>query len=128
MKAFRTFMFLALAGCVLTSFPSIAGAQSLGERLQVTFSVPVQVPGSVLPAGSYLFESLKTGHMTRILSSDGGRVYGTFLTVPETRGQAPEKASVQLADRASSAPQKVQSWFVAGKNVGNEFVYDEGGK
>jgi len=97
----------------------------LGQKIQVTFSNPVELPGTVLPQGTYIFESLNSQHMTRVLSADGSEVFGTFLTIPEDRLQTADKGIVEMGETASSNPKRVQSWFGPGKSVGNEFVYEQ---
>ena len=108
--------------CLIALTPQTQ-AQSLDEKVRVTFSAPVEVPGHVLPAGTYVFTAVEPGHVTRILSADGKTVYGTFVTVPEERLQPGDSATVILGENATSAPERVQAWFYPGNSTGSEFMY-----
>lgn len=124
MKAYRKLMVATLAAAVLAAVTPNARAQMVSQKIQVKFSGPVELPGTVLPSGSYVFESMDSGHMTRVFNADQSEVLGTFLTVPEDRRETAEKAIVELGESVSGAPRKVQSWFSPGKSVGDEFIYD----
>src|SRR4249920_3321983 len=93
MNLYRKLTLAALATTVLAVLTPNARAQMLEERERVTFSGPVEVPGVVLPAGSYVFEALENGHLTRILSADATHVYATLFTVPDEQREPVEKAT-----------------------------------
>jgi hypothetical protein len=87
-----------------------ARGQSLEQKIKVTFSAPVMVPG---------------GSLTRILSADEKHVYATLLTVPTERAQPAEEVTVILGRSPEGSPQRIESWFYPGDSVGSEFVYDK---
>lgn len=62
----------------------VAGTSSLETTL--TFSHDVQVPGTTLAAGTYLFTLISPTTM-RITSEDRKKVYTTFTTMPTSRSQ-----------------------------------------
>jgi hypothetical protein len=125
MNTYRKLTLAALAATVLAVLTPNARAQMLEERERVTFSGPVEVPGVVLPAGSYIFEALENGHLTRILSADEKHVYATLFTVPEESREPVEKATVILGESLKGAPEKVEVWFFPGDSIGNEFIYQK---
>src|SRR5689334_17175274 len=64
-------------------FAIAANADESDEAMTVTFSTPVQIPGKVLPAGSYLFKLADDGsdpNVVQILNSDGTRLYEMVTT------------------------------------------------
>src|ERR1043165_4317300 len=107
MNAFRYLLFAGLAAVLFGVLPTNAHAQLLEERMQVTFSSPVEVPGEVLPAGTYTFEALKNGTMTRILSADEKHVYATLMTVPEERLDPVQNRNVVLDESSKGSPERV---------------------
>jgi hypothetical protein len=123
MNAYRKLTLAALVVTVVAVLTPNAGAQMLEERMRVTFSGPVEVPGEVLPAGSYIFEALENGRVTRILSADEKHNYATLLTVPDERLEAVEEPAVVLKESPKGAPARIQAWFYPGESVGNEFLY-----
>jgi len=116
---------VATATLFLTN-PSVR-AQEIGfqGKITATFSAPVEVPGEVLPAGTYVFEMLKPGTLTRILSADEKHIYATVLTVPDEQREPPGDASVILKKNDQGGPERVDAWFIPGDPVGCEFVYEK---
>jgi hypothetical protein len=123
MNAYRKPALSALVAIFLAVLAPNARAQMLEEKIQVTFSGPVEVPGEVLPAGTYIFEALENGHLTRILSADEKHVYATLSTIPDERMEPMEKPAIILGESPKGAPERVESWFYPGDSVGNEFLY-----
>jgi hypothetical protein len=125
MTAYRKLAAAAFAIALLAAMPSNAHAQLLDEKVHVTFSAPVEVPGRVLPEGTYVFVAIGPNHLTRILSEDEQTIYGTFLTAPQERLEAPEKATVILGENTQGGPERVEAWFYPGDSIGSEFMYPE---
>jgi hypothetical protein len=118
---------LAIAAGITASmavFSPGARAELLEQKMTVKFSAPVEVPGEVLPPGTYVFEALQDGRLTRILSADERRIYATVFTVPEEKIQAVDKPEVTLEESTTQgSPERVDSWFYPGESIGNEFMY-----
>ena len=125
MNSCRKLTLAALATTVLAVLTPNARAQMLEERERVTFSGPVEVPGEVLPAGSYVFEALENGHLTRILSADETHVYATLFTVPDEQRESVEKATIVLGEGPKGSPERVKEWFFPGDSTGNEFIFQK---
>jgi len=123
MNGCRKVAVAAIGSAALTLFAPHARAQLIEQRISVTFSGPVEVPGEVLPAGTYVFEALQDGTMTRILSPDEKHVYATLITVPAEKMEPVDNATVILGKSQEGIPQRVDSWFFPGESVGSEFVY-----
>jgi hypothetical protein len=100
-----------------------AQAQLLEEKIYVTFSNSVEVPGYMLPAGTYVFESLEGGVLTRILNADETHVYATLFTVPDERRDPMDDAKVILRESPEKTNERVDEWFYPGMSVGHEFTY-----
>ena len=106
MKAYRYFTLAVLAGSFLAVLTPSACAQTYDAKMKVTFSGPVEVPGTVLPGGSYVFESMDSAHLTRILSADESKVIGTFFTMPDDRGQPADHSVVSWEKARTEFRQK----------------------
>src|ERR1041385_5417704 len=85
MKFIRIFAIVGVGVLLCAAFSQNARAGILdGNRTVVTFSQPVEIPGAVLPAGTYVFEQVEGfEHVARILSADETHVYATLETVSE---------------------------------------------
>src|SRR5262245_33672673 len=115
--------FTALIVTAMVTPTPNAQAQMLEEKLKVTFSGPVELPGTVLPAGSYVFEALETGRLTRVLSADETHTYATLITVPDEKKDTATKPLVILEEGPKGGLERVEAWFYPGYSIGNEFIY-----
>ena len=126
MITYRKFTIAAISAAAMAIFSPGARAQAFEEKLTVSFSAPVEVPGEVLPAGTYVFEALQGGRLTRILSVDEKHIYATLLTVPEEKEEPVEKPTINLdGPLAQGSPERVDSWFYPGESTGNQFIYQK---
>lgn len=115
---------LALVG-VLSVSPASAQT-NLNQRTVLTFSQPIEVPGKVLPAGSYTFElheSQMNRHIVQVYDADGKELITTFLAIPNRRLETTDDTVVRFAEVASGQPQAMRAWFYPGQTVGQEMVY-----
>jgi hypothetical protein len=123
-------MCLALGGALCATR---ASADSLtGESSRVTFSGPVDIPGRVLPAGTYEFKVLDNSptsdlQTVEVLNNDGSHAIALLRTVPVSRPVNPVdrngRSEVLLEQQGSNAPEAVKEWFADGDSRGHEFVY-----
>ena len=115
---------LALVGLAMVT---PASAQTnLNQRTVLTFSQPIEVPGKVLPAGTYTFElheSQMNRHIVQVYDADGKKLITTFLAIPNRRLQTTEDTVVRFAEVAPGQPQAMRAWFYPGQTVGQEMVY-----
>jgi hypothetical protein len=128
----RVFQNLSCACALLATLATAAQAQDTAETRRLTlltFSQPVQLPGTTLPAGTYRFEMAdinNAAHTVRVLSEDGQKVIGTFSTMSSTLPQRDLKDQatlVMFAERPAGQPQAAREWFYPGRSIGEEFIY-----
>jgi hypothetical protein len=101
-------------------------ADESNQKIVFTFSGPVEIPGQVLAAGTYVFklaDSTSDRNIVQVFSKDEKHLYGTFLAVPDERLRPAEKPIVTFDERPANSPEAVKAWFYPGDNVGHEFVY-----
>lgn len=118
-------MFLGLG---LAATLPVARADEWNQRTVLTFREPVEIPGQVLPAGTYVFKlanSTTSRHIVQVFNKDENRVHGTFLVIPSHRARPSEKTIIRFEERAAGSPQAIKAWFYPGKSYGHEFVYPE---
>jgi hypothetical protein len=119
-------MILLVDFCMLVAMLPQAKADEWNQKTIVTFSGPVEIPGKVLLAGSYLFKLVNSDSdrdIVQVFSEDGSTLYGTFSAIPDYRRQAPGKTVITFEERAAGSPEAVKAWFYPGDNYGHEFVY-----
>jgi len=113
---------MLLAG---TFFVPKVRADVSDKKTIVTVNEPIQVPGKVLPAGTYVFKLLDSNDRTlvAIYDADEMHVITTIQGIPGFRTETPDKAILQLEERPSGQPEALKAWFYPGDNFGVEFVY-----
>jgi hypothetical protein len=85
----------------------------------------VQIPGQVLPAGTYTFEQAEPDgnpNVVRIFDADGTQLVSTLETVPTERLETGEETTVTLANAGSSNPDYLVTRFYPDRLIGHRFV------
>ena len=116
-------VFSVVLACVV-SLP-LARASQDDQLTKVIFDQSVEVPGRVLPAGSYWFLRDKTSiNVVRIFSLDWKTLYATELTEATERMEPVDRTTFTFAeDREASKPEALLKWFYPGETIGHEFIY-----
>jgi hypothetical protein len=118
---------LLLAGvAVLGSLMPMAKADDWDQKTIFTFSGPVEIPGQVLPAGTYVFKlanSSSDRNIVQVFNRDQNHLYGTFLAVPDYRLRPADRPIITFDERPAGSPEAVKAWFYPGENYGHDFVY-----
>ena len=122
-KMFTGIICLTLLGA--TFFVPKVRADESDEKTIVTVNEAIQVPGKVLPAGSYVFKLLDPNDRTlvAIYNADGRHLITTIQGIPDYRMETPSEAILQLEERPEGQPEALTEWFYPGDNFGVEFVY-----
>jgi len=104
--------------------PKVRAAES-DKKTIVTVNQPIQVPGKVLPAGTYVFKRLNSNDPTlvAIYNDDESHFVTMVQGISDYRMETPDKAILQLEERPSGQPEALKAWFYPGDNTGVEFVY-----
>lgn len=113
---------VGLLGAMLPS----AKAGVWNQKTTMTFSGPVEIPGQVLSAGTYVFKLADSGsdrNIVQVFSKNEKHLYGTFLAIPDYREKPSGRTVVTFEERAAGAPEAVKEWFYAGEEYGHAFVY-----
>jgi hypothetical protein len=110
----------------VTAFVPAALADESNQRTQLTFDKPVEVPGHILPAGTYWFvlvNDFSSRDVVRIFSADQKTLYATEMTASAERVESADETLLKFAERESSKPQALLTWFYPGELIGHEFLY-----
>lgn len=122
----RTTKTVAIWVCVVMLAALVARADEWNKKTVVTFSAPVEIPGKVLPAGTYvfkLFDSASDRNIVQIWNKNETQLIATTLALPDYRLQPPNDPIITFEERATGAPPAIRAWFYPGDNYGYEFVY-----
>jgi hypothetical protein len=100
-------------------------ADESDKKTIVTINEPIQVPGKVLPAGTYVFKILDPNERTlvEIYNADETHLVTMVRGIPDSRMKTPDKAIIELEQQEPGQPEALKAWFYPGDNAGVEFVY-----
>jgi hypothetical protein len=119
----------ACATLLLAAFsPRSVRADSWDRKTSISFSDSVQVPGTTLPAGKYVFKlwnSPSDRYVVQIFNERENHVYATLLTIPDYRMNPPDKTVISFYEAPAGQPQPIKAWFYPGDSNGREFVYSK---
>ncbi|MGB8474765.1 MAG: hypothetical protein WCE61_11835 [Candidatus Acidiferrum sp.] len=114
---------LTLLGATLATG---ARADEWNKKTVMTFSETIEIPGQILPAGTYTFvllDSPADRHIVQIFNADGTHIIATILAINNYRLTPTGDTVVKFAERAGDNPEALKAWFYPGDNFGQEFVY-----
>jgi hypothetical protein len=103
-----------------------ARADQWDKKTIVTFSDAVEIPGQVLPAGTYVFklaDNPSDRHIVQVWNANEDQILATILTIPKTRFETPDESKFEFEERAGDSPMALKAWFYPGNSTGEEFRY-----
>ena len=122
---------------VLLTIAALLLALSLGPRAKaddwdkktiVTFDQDVQIPGQVLPAGTYVFKLFRSSadrFTVQVWEGSEFQLLATLITIGDSYPNPSGKAYFVLDTSGTDEgyPPAVVSWFFAGSDEGRDFIY-----
>ena len=120
----RVMLFVGLG--LLGGIVQRAAADDFDQKTVFTFSGPVEIPGQVLSAGTYVFklaDSSSDRNIVQVFNKDETHLYGSFLAIPDYRIKPAGKTIITFEERPAGSPEAVKAWFYPGENYGRDFVY-----
>src|ERR1700751_192843 len=128
MKIHTTYIIIGLIVAFAAFFELTAHADELDQSTILTFSQAIQVPGQVLPAGTYLFTLTSSDadrNLVQIFNSDHTHLYGMFQTIPTERRSSTGDPAITFPEQGSGNPDALLKWFYPGRLTGHEFLYSK---
>jgi len=112
---------LALATAILVP---VLHADEANQATNVTFSQPMQIPGKVLPAGSYWIQMARNGDPDVIqILTEQHEIIATLFTIRSERSKPTEQSEFVLASPGDGKAQAIVAWFYPNRTEGHEFLY-----
>src|SRR5579859_8164413 len=126
MRFFRAVLAGLALSLLVGLFLNPVRADQWNKKTILTFSQPIEVPGKVLPAGTYTFkllDSMSYRHIVQIWNEDGTELITTILAIPNYRLEPTGETVMNFHERPGICPVALRAWFYPGDNFGHEFVY-----
>jgi hypothetical protein len=119
-------VFAALATVLMSSFfvPSLK-ADEYDKRTIITISQPIDVQGTILPAGKYVLrlqDSSSNRDIVYIFNGEETQLITTVMAIPADRVRTPEKSEFSFYETTPGQPAALHTWFYPGNENGFEFV------
>lgn len=124
----RNFRIATLLWTALLIMAGVVSADQQNKKTIFTFKDSVQVPGQVLPAGTYVFKlanSDSNRHIVQIYNQDETKLITTILAIPNYQLTPSGETIVTYAKSPSNQPVAIEAWFYPGDNFGQQFAYPE---
>src|SRR5260370_869229 len=93
----------------------------LGFKTNITINKPIEVEGTVLPAGSYVLKLVdlqSERHLVRILNAEENRVIATVFTTPIYKFTPADKSEFNFYEPENGRPPALHAWFYPGDSAG----------
>ena len=102
-------------------------ADESDKKTIVTVKGSIQIPGKVLPAGTYVLKLLDPNDTTlvSVFNADETHLITTVQGIPDSRLEIADKLILQFEERSSGQPEALKAWFYPGYSSGVEFVYPD---
>ena len=126
MKAYKALFGLFAATLLSAPVLPSAHADTYNKKTVITFSQDVEIPGKILPAGTYTFKLLDSPadrHIVQIYDADGTHLITTVLAINDYRLKPAGETVIKFNERPGDSPEALRAWFYPGDNFGQEFVY-----
>jgi hypothetical protein len=108
----------------------VGAASTIDKRMILTFSKPVQVPGTTLPAGTYVFRLADPQYQKIwwVYDATEHKLLATFFCVPTKRSfdqmlGANNKVVVLLHETPAGVAPAIRNVYYPTERWGNEFLY-----
>lgn len=126
MRFFKALLVGLTISLLVGMFLNPVRADQWNKETRLTFSQPIEIPGKILPAGTYTFkllDSMSYRHIVQIWNEDGTQLITTILAIPNYRLEPTGDTVIKFGERPGDSPEALRAWFYPGDNFGQEFVY-----
>jgi len=126
MRLFKAVLAVITLTLLVGMFANPAQANRWNKRTKLTFSQPIEVPGKVLPAGTYMFKLLDSTsyrHIVQIWNEDETQLITTIIAIPNYRLEPTAETVIKFHERPGDSPEALRAWFYPGDESGQEFAY-----
>lgn len=122
LKSFRLSSLTITLGAALVALTAVPSLRAENWRTTVTFSVPVDIGGTALPAGTYVFRTLDDNrNLVEIMNSDETHLVALVQTFSAQAAEPADHTRIEMKEGFPGSPETVHEWFYPGETIGWEF-------
>src|SRR5437868_11871990 len=111
--------------CTTVAVPQVR-ADEWNKKTIVKISEPIEVPGTVLQPGTYVFKLVDLQaerHIVTVQNEDQNKTFATVIAIPNYRLEPKDKSTFLFWETPAGQPRAIRAWFYPGDNFGQEFAY-----
>jgi len=126
MRRIKTLQIAICAAILCAALGTSARADNWDRKTVVTFANALEIPGQVLPPGTYVFKLVNlpsSRNLVQIMNEDQSFTFATLQTVSTYCWHAPDHTLFRLDERAGDSPEAIRTWYYPGDNRGVDFIY-----
>lgn len=125
MKIHKLYIALGMMIAFVLFFEFAAHADEANQQTKLTFNSPVQIPGHLLSAGTYIFRRADSDdlNLIQIFNADHSALVATVQTISAERLDPAPDTVITLAEPEAGQPDLLVKWFYPGNTIGHEFLY-----
>src|SRR5262249_51730309 len=127
MRIFKATLLSLCAAALFVALSPAAKADDWNKKTFLTFSEDVEIPGQILPAGTYvfkLFDSNADRHIVQVWTEDQRQLLATIMAIPTQRPDPRGHTTIPFEERPADSPMAIHTWYYPGDTIGQEFVYN----
>lgn len=112
----------------LMAFSAVAHADEWNKQTTIKVDQTIAVPGTTLPAGTYIFklvDSQSNRNIVQVLNPRQDHVYATVIAINNYQMEPKGHTVFTFYEVPAGQPQPVRAWFYPGDLYGQEFVYSK---
>src|ERR1700726_3920721 len=116
MKINKVALLIAFAIASVLFLEVAARADEMDQSIKISFNQAIEIPGQVLPAGTYLFKLADPNDLdvVYVFNAEGTRLYASLDTITAERRQPTGDTVVVLAEQPDGRPETLVKWFYPG--------------
>lgn len=109
------------------AFTATSRADEWNKKTKITFSQPVEVPGTVLQPGTYtfqLYDSAADRHIVQIFDANRMHLLTSVMTIDTERpNEVTGKTALTFYETPTGQPPAIKDWYYPGEEFGQHFIY-----
>jgi hypothetical protein len=128
METFSISSVVCAAALLAACLCPIAKADDWDKKTVVTFAQDVEIPGQVLPAGTYVFKLMRSEsnrNIVQVWIADESLLVTTLMTVGDSYPNPASKPYfvLDMSGTDEGYPPTLVSWFFGNGDDGRDFIY-----
>ena len=102
-------------------------ADSRDKKTILRFQEEVELPGIVLPPGTYVFKvpDFNYRNIVQVYTEDESKLLTTLIGISAERLQGADRTSLRFGESRRASGDQLQRWFYPQEETGREFVYSK---